>query len=56
MCDICEGEDCGDICIKELEAGPLVDGELRGRDGGGSSAISATSWLVIVTILVFVCR
>ncbi|CAH0556688.1 unnamed protein product [Brassicogethes aeneus] len=54
LCDICEGEDCGDICTTEAEADPLLDGESRQlQDGDGGAVIQSSGWLLLLTVLAY---
>ncbi|XP_023015119.2 thioester-containing protein 1 allele R1 isoform X1 [Leptinotarsa decemlineata] len=51
LCDICEEEDCGDICSTEAKARASQEGGVDARDGGGASGIKSVSIWIPLLIL-----
>ncbi|KAL1497123.1 hypothetical protein ABEB36_008133 [Hypothenemus hampei] len=56
LCDICEGEDCGDICEAVFKARQSQENRNNGRDlqdsDGCSSLKSTTFWMVILISII----
>ncbi|XP_015122489.1 CD109 antigen isoform X1 [Diachasma alloeum] len=52
LCDICEGEDCGDLCTTN----PSVPGTQKSKDPNGSSPLHTCTYLLLIPVYLMLAR
>ncbi|XP_063973145.1 CD109 antigen-like isoform X2 [Diachasmimorpha longicaudata] len=52
LCDICEGEDCGDLCTTN----PSVPGTQKSKDPNGSSPLHTCTYLLLIPVYLILTR